>query len=203
MTVHVSPDELLSLVFDATELSAAAARHLATCAHCRRQEAELRLLATDLTIARLSEPGPAALARYQALFDQVQQQPAPLQRLVNRLRAVLTWDSRQQPLLQGVRSGGTTAYRQLYAADDVELELMVEPNGTLRRVEGDLIADADGGHAAPALVELLDRQGAPVYSVETDADGIFRFEGVQPGRYQAVITRAYAAPVEVETLEIV
>ena len=177
MTVHVSPDELLSLVFDATELPPAAAHHLATCAHCRRQEAELRLLATDLTIARLSEPGPSALARYQALFDQVQQQPAPLQRFVHRLRAVLSWDSRQQPLLQGVRSGGGAAYRQLY--------------------------DADGGHPAPALVELLDRQGAPVYSVDTDVDGIFRLDGVHPGRYQVVITRAYAAPIEVETLEIV
>ncbi len=203
MTVHVSPDELLSLVFDAAELSAAAASHLAICAECRQQEAELRLLAMDLTIARLSEPSPESLTRYQALFDQVQQQPAPLQRFVNRLRAVLTWDSRQQPLLQGVRSGGATAYRQLFTADEVELELMVEPIGSLRRVEGDLIVDTEAGIGAPALVELLDRHGAPVYSVETDADGIFRFEGVHPGRYQAVITRAYAAPVEIETLEIV
>ncbi|HAJ34212.1 MAG TPA: hypothetical protein DCL15_00770 [Chloroflexi bacterium] len=203
MTVHVSPDELLSLVFDATDLSAAAAHHLETCAHCRQQEAELRLLATDLTIARLSEPGPAALARYQALFAQVQQQPAPLQRLANRLRAVLTWDSRQQPLLQGVRSGGAAVYRQLYAAEDVELELMVEPAGSLRRVEGDLIVEMDAGVDAPALVELLDSHGEPVYSVETDADGIFRIEGVQPGRYQAMITRVHAAPIEVTTLEIV
>lgn len=203
MTVHVSPDELLSLVFDATELSAAAASHLASCAHCRQQEAELRLLATDLTIARLSEPSPATLARYQALFDQVQQQPAPLQRFVNRLRAVLTWDSRQQPLLQGVRSGGVTVYRQLYTADDIELELMVEPSGPLRRVEGDLIVATDAGNDAPALVELLDRRGAPVYSAETDADGIFRFEGVRPGRYQAVITLARTATIEVEALEIV
>lgn len=203
MTVHVSPDELLSLVFDAAELSAAAALHLETCAHCRQQEAELRLLATDLTIARLSEPGPAALARYQALFAQVQQQPAPLQRLASRLRAVLTWDSRQQPLLQGVRSGGAAVYRQLYTAEDVELELMVEPTGPLRRVEGDLIADTNAAAPMPALVELLDKHGAPVYSIETDADGIFRFEGVQPGRYQAVITRVHAAPIEVATLEIV
>lgn len=203
MTAHVTPDELLSLVFDAAELSAAAASHLTTCAYCRQQEAELRLLATDLTIARLSEPSPAALTQYQAFFVQVQQQPAPLQRFVNRLRAVLTWDGRQQPLLQGVRSGGATAYRQLYAVEAVELELMVEQTGQLRRVEGDLIDDADAGDGAPSLVELLDMRGASVYSVETDADGIFRLEGVHPGRYQAVITRAHAATIEVEALEIV
>jgi hypothetical protein len=202
MTAHVTSDELLALVFDAAEPSAAAASHLATCAHCRQQEAELRLLVTDLTIARLSAPDAAALARYRAIFDQVQH-VTPLQRFVNRLRAVLTWDSRQQPLLQGVRSSGATAYRQLYAVEDVELELMVEQTGQLRRVDGDLIADAGAGDDAPSLVELLDVRGAPVYSVETDTDGIFRFEGVHPGRYQAVITRAHAATIEVEALEIV
>lgn len=203
MTAHVSLDELLALIFDAAELSTAAANHLAVCASCRQQEADLRLLATDLTIARLSEPSPAALAQYQALFEQVQQQPAPLKHLVNRLRAILTWDSRQQPLLQGVRSGGATAYRQLYAAGDVELELMVEQNGQGRRVEGDLISDVAAADDTPALVELLDRRGAPVYTVETDADGIFRLEGVLPGRYRAVITRPHAATIEVEALEIV
>jgi hypothetical protein len=202
MTAHVSPDELFALVFDAAELSAAAISHLAICAHCRQQEAELRLLATDLTIARLSEPGPTAWAQYRALFDQVQHS-TPLQRFVNQLRALLTWDSRQQPLLQGVRSSGATAYRQLYAVEDVELELMVEQTGQLRRVDGDLIAAVDVEGGAPSLVELLDARGVSVYSVETDADGIFRLEGVRPGRYQAVITRAHAATIEIEVLEIV
>ncbi len=197
MTVHFSPDALFALVFDNADLSTAA-EHLAICTQCREQVAELRLLAQDMTIARLSTPQPAALARYQALFASVQQQPPPLRRLAQQLRAVLTWDSRQQLALQGVRSGVTVAYRQLYAAADVELELMVEPAGRLRRIEGDLIADGD----EPARVELLDPQGRAVYMIETDVDGLFRLEDVAPGRYRAVITRPQAATIEVEALEI-
>ncbi len=200
MTVHFSPDELFALAFDNADLSTAA-EHLAICTHCRDQVADLRGLAQDLTIARLSAPQPAALERYRALFVHVQQQPSPLRRLAQQLRAVLTWDSRQQIALQGVRSAVATAYRQLYAAEDVELELMIEPAGRLRRVEGDLIAGvADGDE--PALVELLDRQAKTVYAVETDANGLFRLEDVAPGLYRAVITRPQSATIEVEALEI-
>jgi len=198
MTLHLSPDELLSLVFDATA-PAIATEHLATCTQCRQQFAELRELADDLAIARLSTPKPTALARYHALFDQVQRQPNLLTRVVQQVRAVLTWDSRQHPLLQGVRSASANAYRQLYAADGVELELMVEQVGRLRRIEGDLIVD-DGD--APALLELVESDGTSAYAVETEADGIFRLGDVLPGRYRAVITRPHAATIEVEALEI-
>ncbi|HQY93427.1 MAG: carboxypeptidase-like regulatory domain-containing protein [Caldilinea sp.] len=201
MTLHFSPDELFALAFDATDLTAAA-DHLASCATCRQQVEELQLLATDLTIARLSAPRPAALDRYSALFVNVQQQPSRVQRFVEQMHAVLTWDSRHQPALQGVRSGADAAYRQLYAADEVEVELMVERSGRLRRVEGDLIAgDQERGHE-PALVELVDPQNRVVHWVETDADNLFRLEDIAPGMYRAVITRPRAATIVVEALEI-
>jgi anti-sigma factor ChrR (cupin superfamily) len=201
MTLHLSRDELFALAFDAAD-RIAAAQHLASCTTCRQQVEELQLLAMDLTIARLSEPRPAALDHYRALFVNVQKQPSRLQRFVKQMHAVLTWDSRHQPVLQGMRSGVNTAYRQLYAADQVEVELMVERTGRLRRVEGDLIADEQvHGHEA-ALVELLDQQDRVVYWAETDANSLFRLEDIAPGLYRAVITRPRAATIVVEALEI-
>lgn len=199
MTAHISQDEVFALVFDGAVLPAAA-DHLLHCASCRQQVDGLRQLAADLTIARLSEPAPAVLAHYRALFAQIQQQPSMLHRAVQRVQALLTWDSRHQPALQGVRSGAANTYRQLYVADDTELELMVEQAGRLRRLEGDLIAETAAG--APALVELLDAAGALVYTAETDADGIFRLDEVAPGSYRAVITEANGAVLEIEPLEI-
>lgn len=199
MTAHISQDEFFALVFDAAVLPAAA-DHLLHCASCRQQFDDLRQLAADLTIARLSAPEPAALARYRALFAQIQQQPSLLQRTLQRVQALLTWDSRHQPALQGVRSGAASTYRQLYVAGNTEMELMVEQAGRLRRLEGDLIAETST--AAPALVELLDAAGAPAYMVETDADGIFRLDEIAPGSYRAVITQADGVMIEIELLEI-
>ncbi|MFO7632829.1 MAG: hypothetical protein R6W76_09830 [Caldilinea sp.] len=200
MTAHISPDELYALVFDNVEIHAAVG-HLNACAACRRQVEELRQLATDLTVVHLSEPSPAALDRYQAMFAHVEVQPSPLQRAVQQIRAVLTWDSRLQPALQGMR-GGANAYRQLYSAGDAEVELMIERLGRLRRVEGDLITGEDASNYAPALIELFDQKGDAVRIVETGTDGLFRLENVAVGLYRAVITRPYAATIEVEVLEI-
>lgn len=203
MTMHISPDELYALVFDNTAMTAAAADHLARCTPCRRQVDDLQELVTDLTIARLSQPANAALDCYRAMFVHIQQQPSPLRRFVDQIRAVLTWDSRQQPALQGLRSGAAaTTYRQLYAAEDIEIELMIERVGRLRRLEGDLIADETGDENEPALVELLDKDGTAVQSVQTDDDGLFRLEGVVPGVYHVVMTRSRSAPIEIEALEI-
>ena len=201
MSIHLSANELYSLVFDQIEPSDAG--HLAHCALCRQQVEELQQLATDLTIARLSQPEPAAIAHYRSLFSHVQKAPSPLQRAIQQIRAVLTWDSRLQPALQGVRSAGANAYRQIYPAEDVDIELMVERVGRLCRIEGDLIDGRSEGKTAPALVELLDPQGVARYSVESSASGLFRLEHVAAGIYSAVITRVDAPVIEVDALEIV
>lgn len=201
MTAHLTLDELYSLVLDDAAPSAAAA-HLATCAACRAEADGLRQLANDLAIAQASTPSADALSRYQSLFTHVQQQPSLLRRMAAQMRAVLAWDSRQQVALQGVRSGAATAYRQLYTADDVEVELMVERSGRGQRVEGDLIADETGGRNEAALVELIAAGDRPLYATETDPNGLFRFDGIAPGTYRMVVTRTESAAIEIEALEI-
>ncbi len=201
MTAHLTLDELYSLVLDDASPSAATA-HLATCVACRAEADGLRQLASDLTIAQASSPSADALSRYRSLFSHVQQQPSLLRRMAAQMRAVLAWDSRQQVALQGVRSGAATAYRQLYTADDVEVELMVERSGRGRRVEGDLIADEMGGRNEVALVELIAAGDRALYTTETDTHGLFRFDSVTPGTYRMVVTRAESAAIEIEALEI-
>lgn len=203
MTAHIPLERLHALVFDHdTDLAVTA--HLETCPTCRQQVDALRQLQLDLEIARRSQPSPAALDRYHDMFANVQTKPSPLQRITQAIQALLTWDSRMQPALMGVRSSGQHSYRQLYAAGDAEIEWMVEPVGKLRRVEGDVI-DSSLQEAAPStlLVELVGQDGEVNHIVETDAEGLFRFEHVTPGIYSAVITRPHAATIEVAGLEIV
>lgn len=202
MTAHLMPDELYNLALDHATPTAATADHLTGCAACRQEIARLKQLASDFSLARASTPTPAALNRYQALYTHVQQQPSALRRFAAQVRAVLAWDSRQQVALQGVRSGAATSYRQLYTADAVEVELMVERSGRVRRVEGDLIADETGGRNEAALVELVDVRNQPLYAAETDGNGLFRFDSVMPGTYRMVVTRAESAAIEIEALEI-
>ena len=202
MTAHLTLDELINLVFDNANPSTVTASHLASCATCRAEADTLRQLAADLAIAQASSPSADALNRYRSLFTHVQQQPSMLRRMVAQMRAVLTWDSRQQAALQGVRSGAASAYRQLFTADDVEVELMVERNGRGRRIEGDLFADETGGRNEPALVELIAPGERAQYATETDAYGLFRFDGIAPGTYRMVVTRAESAAIEIEALEI-
>lgn len=202
MTAHLTLDELYSLVFDNVAPDAGATAHLATCAACREEASALRQLASDLSIAQASMPTIDALSRYQSLFTYVEQRPSVLRQIAAQMRAVLTWDSRQHVALHGVRSGAATTYRQLYAAGDIEVELMVERSGRGRRVEGDLIADENGGRNESALVELIVHGDQALYTTETDARGIFRFDAVIPGTYRMVVTRAESSAIEIEALEI-
>ncbi len=202
MTTHLTIDELYSLALDGAASSASATTHLATCAACRAESSALRQLANDLAIAQASAPSADALSRYQSLFTQVQQQPVLLHRIAAQVRAVLTWDSRLEGVRQGVRSGGATTYRQTYCAADAEVELMVEQSGRGRRIEGDLIANESSSRNKAALIELVAAGGQVLYTAETDGHGLFRLDGVAPGTYRMIATRAESPPIEIEALEI-
>jgi hypothetical protein len=201
---HIAEDLFYTYVFDQYALTEAEAMHLAQCAECQAKLATVRCIKGELKLAQQSTPTAQALARYAQLFAQVQQQPGLLTRMVQRLRAQLTWDSRQQPALQGVRNAAVTHYRQLYTTDQVEVELMVTSQQRhLFDVEGDLLNQPDQMNIAPAFVQLQHVDGqTPTYEVESDANGRFHVGNVAPGRYQLVITRPEGALIEITDLEI-
>ncbi|MCS6826385.1 MAG: hypothetical protein NZ553_07220 [Caldilinea sp.] len=200
MNEHIATDDLYALAFD-NAASPAVVEHLAACAHCRQELATLRDLAGELEVARRSAPDQTDLNAYRALFKHVRVQPTSLQRVLDRICAALAWDSRLQPTLQGVRGFEMNSYRQVYWAGDIEIELMVERTGRLRRVQGELLNERSEGGATPILVELLDANGTVLHTVE--CEDRFYMEKVAPGVYRAVLTRPDGPIVEIDPLEIV
>ncbi len=201
---HLSDAQLYSLVFDPVRPTGEEAAHLAECTQCQAQLASLGRLANEMVVARRSQPSAAALANYSQLFAHVRQQPSLLARAVQTLRATLTWDSRQQQALQGIRSGSADRYRQLYTTERVEIEFLVTTRTPQRRdIEGELIAEPDAELLTPALLQLqgLSEQSNS-YETECDAQGRFRLANVVPGRYQLLITPHQGELLEIDDLEI-
>lgn len=197
---HIAENDLYAMVFDGTALPSDLGQHLTACPACREQVAALELLATELRIARRSMPSPAALARYADLFTAVARQPSPLQQIWQRVRATLTWDSRQQLALQGVRSDAPANYRLLYSAPPADVELLVAPGPHTRQIEGEVVAEAQA--AAPALVQLIAVAGGAQHEAETDDYGRFSLDDVAPGVYAMTVTLAGGQSFDVDDLEL-
>ena len=208
---HLGQDQLYTAVFDRTALAAGDKLHLAQCAACRRTCDELIALRRELLLARAAAATPAAIDRYTALFAEVQTRAAPLAALWRSVTALLTWDSRRQAALQGVRSSASGAagaagmtggsYRLLYASESAEVELLVEDDGPLFRVQGELLAqeEADQG---PALIQWFAQDGELAHEVQSGVGGQFALRGVQRGNYRLFILSPAGSSIEIEALEI-
>lgn len=201
---HLSDDQLYSLIFDPVRPSSEAAAHLEECPQCRDHLARLYDLRDELVMARHSQPTVQALHNYSQLFSQVQQAPSRLTRLIQHARATLTWDSRQQPALQGVRNVAATYYRQLYTTARAEIELMVMAHTPQRRaIEGDIIVLGGQEQVTPALLQLQTLDAAQtLYEAISDEQGRFHIADVPPGNYQLLITPVQGTLLEIDRLEI-
>lgn len=199
---HLPAEVLYTLVFDGAQLDDASRQHLAECPTCRDEMTRLQVLGGDLEAARRSQPTVQQIGQYGALAAALPQaqphRPAWLEAIV----AVLTWDGRQQPAALGVRSGAAPAYRQLFAADQAEIELMFERFQEVSRIEGDILPGRADESLAPALVELLDGDGVAVASTTARADGRFRLSDLPAGVFRLLITPASGPPILVDCLEL-
>lgn len=200
---HLTTEQRFQAAFERTPGAEDTAQtaHLAACQPCRDEVAQLRALAQELQLLQRSTPSAEALARYADSFAQVETRPSATQRLLEQIRAVLRWDSRQQPALQGLRSGGTTAYRQLFGTEAFELELLVEPQPQHYRLQGELIPAGADALPAPVLVQLVDGAGRE-WLAETEAGGRFHFDRLPGGVYRMTVTALTADLFELEALEI-
>jgi hypothetical protein len=168
---------------------------------CQNEVRTLASLGREFAIARRSQPTAAAVKRYNALFTHIQQPESRLSAWWQTLRAVLTWDSRQQAALQGVRSGAAVAYRLLFTTEQAEIEIMVEPDRHLFRVQGEIIA-LNGATVAPALLQWMDADGNICYETEADCEGSFQRTGIERGLYRLAIVPVEGKLIEIEGLEI-
>lgn len=178
---HVDETRLLDFVLDGVALASTEVAHLSTCRACQGHVASLRQLADDLRVYAASDVSADALARYANLFTATTPaQESSLARFVRWLTGELVFDSRSQALAAGVRSASGSAYRLLYSAGEVEIELLVEPEQGSLRVEGELVTNDE----LPVLVQLTALTPASAtYEVLGAAGGRFSIAGVQPGRY--------------------
>jgi hypothetical protein len=200
--MHLDPEQLYTSVFDHAPLGAEDEQHLAACPACRQSLADLRELAAELATARASQPSLVALDHYYELFTQVRPVAARGLALWRRLTALLAWDSRQQPALQGVRSvGASNAFRLLYATEQAEVEILVEPEGHLFRTQGEIVT-LDDLAMTPALIQWFDAGGTVRYETESDPSGLFSLRNIVPGTYRLSIVSAASDIIEIEALEI-
>jgi hypothetical protein len=206
---HLTDARFMEHLCADAELDAHELDHLQLCEECRTRLAGLRVIVDELAVARASVLRPEVEARYLAMFAQADAtRPAPAwwTQATARLRAHLSFDSRHRALATGLRSAVGSSYRLLFAADGVEIELLVEPVQGRRRLVGEIL-DTSGTQLVPALVTLLPRAGVELFEVESDGEGRFLLEGVLPGEFALMVTlNPRATPglstVEVERLEI-
>jgi hypothetical protein len=183
--IHLNADQLYTLVFDQVELDPIAAEHLLHCSHCRTEWESLVQMQQDLVIVQASQPTPAALARYNRLFNHVTRRASVPGALWQTLVAALRWDSRQQPALQGVRTaGGTAGYRLLYASEGAEIDLMIEPDHNRFRLQGEFLTDYQTGSSETTLIQLLDVNGVAVSALTGAVSYVYSY---MPHSYSRVL----------------
>lgn len=207
MMEHLAEGRIVEFVVDGAAWSPDEVKHLAGCNVCRETVAVYAALQDTLAVYERSDVSPEALARYDALFAHVERTPNRLVTLWSDIQAVLAWDGRTAAA--GVRNAGGAGYRLLYSAAEHDIELMVEPHGTQRSVTGEVMLEQET--TEPVLVELAAQSpagsapgvyDANLYSVESAADGRFRFDDVVPGRYILTATPMRGAPLVIDSLTI-
>ena len=200
--LHLNDNLLTDHLLDSVPLSAVDAVHLEHCAACRARLAEFSLLTQEMEFARRSQPSPAALARYAALFSHVQQRPSRLHRAIQWLQARLIVDTRSDLALQGVRSAATASYRLLYDTPAAEIDLLVEGSGATRRLHGEVVSTEDSSATLPALIQLVASQTQQAIESETGEQGRFTLTNIAPGHYSLLVTPAGGDAFCIDGLEI-
>jgi hypothetical protein len=195
MTHDASHNERL-LAYLAGDLGSAEAQRfeaeLATDPEAARLAAAYRAVAAAVQ-ADAARPVPEQLiARAKAIF-QPRQKPSRVAAAIDRIRAhiaELTYDSRVQPALAGVR-GEAQSHQLSYQAGEVDIDLQLDPIG-----EGDdqrwRILGQISGEEIPAIQSCqLTSTGSDLVLNQTDADehAMFSFD-LEPGTYDLFINVA-------------
>jgi hypothetical protein len=165
--------------------------HLSTCARCAAEKAWLEKVIGLMRTDAGEDAPPAAIARARRLF-QPRMVSAPSER--RRVLALLRFDSRQQPLGIGVRSGQPAGRQLLFKAEEYDLDMRITPAGSDWQVSGQLLGPDTKGQ-----VELQGAAG--MVQAELNDLGEFNLPLTPPGVYGFVL-RLGSLAVEIPPLEI-
>lgn len=120
LTEHVEIGRLFDFVRTGSSLGASAEAHLETCAECRRKVSWMRIMAGTGSEELRYEP-PESIMK--AAIDIGQ--GSPIERIIDKIIAVLSYDSLNDPLPLGVRTGVSS--RQLvFTAGDREVTITIQ-----------------------------------------------------------------------------
>jgi anti-sigma factor RsiW len=173
----------------------AARAHVAECAACAEQSAQLAHL-TSLMRADTSEDAPrdvllGAVGLFRARRASREESPGLLRRIV----AALTFDSSSLTPAFGVRSGLASPARQLlFSAGDFDVDLRLAAGGEGWTVSGQVLGPCDGGE-----VEVEGGAGAGLARASLNDLCEFTLPPVPEGVYTL---RLRVAEVEVEIPEL-
>lgn len=188
VTPHIPFEQLVDFVEDrlSSQAAAEAQAHLATCPRCGNDvewfNQTLSLMRTD----DLEEAPAHVVARAVRLLRPI---GPPLRR---RVRAALSFDSRQSVPAFGLRSTQTEARQLLFSAGDHDLDIRVAPAGALWVVSGQML-----GPSMSARIELRGEQSV----VETELNALSEF--VLPAAPEGIYTlTVYLEQSELEIGEL-
>jgi anti-sigma factor RsiW len=178
MSSHISFEHLVDLIDGRLQASerASVQEHTATCPQCA---AELSAVEHTIEIMRndtSEEPPDQAIARAVHLFRSrtpvAARQPSVRQRLI----AVLRFDSAQQPLAFGMRTGQAGPRQLVFSAEGRHVDLRVMPVGDTWVLAGQVLGAGAGGEA-----KLQGPYGTA--RTELNAQCEFTMPGVKTGTY--------------------
>lgn len=158
----------------------AVAAHLAECARCRGQAERITRLLAAMRGDDSQDAPPALIARAVQLFRSRAAEPAPS--LLQRLTAVLRFESSPLTPAFGLRGASEQTRQLLFAAGDYDVDLRIVPAGSLWQVSGQVLGAEIGAGAA----ELAG--AAATLATEIDALSAFSLPPAPAGRYALTLT---------------
>ena len=194
LSSHVPFSKLADLVEGRLEPDeqAQVRRHVAVCPGCAADVGWLESVIGLMRDDQSEEVPSAALARAVRLFRARAARPAP--GLLERVQAVLRFDSAQLPLAYGVRGEQPVARQLLFGAGVHDLDLRVAPAGDGWTVSGQVLGSCSGGQAI-----LEGAEGAAQATLNDLCE--FTLPVVPSGSY-TLLLRLPEAEVEVPGLEL-
>src|SRR6185369_4867698 len=185
---HISFSELADIAEDHSSASAEIVQHLAACSHCSQ---ELRAIRQTLALMKSdhTEAAPVELVNYaKNLFRG--QRVAPKPSLVERVLAVLAFDSLTVAPGFGLRSGLAGGRQLIYATEMADIDLRVSPQSGEWEIAGQIL----GSSHSEGKVNL--ESDAFSASVNLNELSEFSFQSVPRGTYRMFV---HLPNVEIET----
>ena len=185
---HISFSELADIAEDHSSASAEILQHLAACSHCSQ---ELRAIRQTLALMKSdhTEAAPVELVNYaKNLFRG--QRGAPKPSLVERVLAVLAFDSLTVAPGFGLRSGLGAGRQLIYSTEMADIDLRVSPQSGEWEIAGQIL----GSSHSEGKVNLE----SDAFSASANLNELseFSFRSVPRGTYRMFV---HLPNLEIET----